>query len=198
MKMNPDRQIAQQIIVTTQATSGSEEWLDTIVPDFEMIEIKPMERYQIADVKRIILSVARNLYGWDATLEALMTKFDQRGEFTDIDDFEAHYLNRQGLFLVVTDNQQVIGSGAVRRIDRRVCELKRLWLLEEYQGKGIGYRVLLALIDFARAKGYTKMWLETDREQARAIMFYQQAGFREIEKYNNRNSDMYMSLEIQE
>ncbi len=162
------------------------------------IEIKPIEQHQIADAKRVILTVGRKLYRWEATLEEISKRFDEQGEFSDIDDFQSDYFEKQGLFLVVMDNKQVIGTGAVRRIDDRVCELKRLWLLEAYQGKGIGYQVLRELIDFACASRYTSMWLETDTRQERAIRFYQRVGFRNREKYNQRNSDVYMEMEIQE
>jgi putative acetyltransferase len=161
-----------------------------------MIQIKPIERYQVADIKRMILSVARSLYHWEASLDELITHFDERSEFSDVDDFVSHYLNQQGLFLVVTDDHQVIDSGAVRRIDPSLSELKRLWLLEKYQGLGIGYPVLQALIDFARSQGYSKICLETDHEQERAIQFYKQVGFQETESYNDRNSNIYMALEI--
>ena len=162
------------------------------------IEIKPIKQHQVADAKRVILTVGRILYCWEATLEEIIKQFDEQGELSDIDDFQSSYFEKQGSFLVVTDNNRVIGTGAVRRIDDRVCELKRLWLLEAYQGKGIGFQVLQELIDFARSSGYTKMWLETDNRQERAIRFYRRVGFRDREKYNQRNSDVYMEMEIQE
>jgi GNAT superfamily N-acetyltransferase len=97
---------------------------------------------------------------------------------------------------VITDEDQVIGSGTIRQIDTYVCELKRQWLLEKYQGKGIGIRVLQELILFAQSKGYTKMYPETDSKQKRATGFYQRASVQESESYNTRNRDLYMSLDI--
>lgn len=160
------------------------------------IEIKPIKEYQVADAKRVILSVGRKLYGWEETLEEIIEQFEAHGELADMDNFQSHYFEQGGLFLVVTDGKQVIGTGAVRRIDNSVCELKRLWLLEAYQGKGIGYQVLQELIRFARASGYKRMWLETDQEQERAIHFYQRTGFQHRDKYNERNSDVYMEMDI--
>lgn len=161
-----------------------------------MIEIKPIEEHQILEAKKVILAVARNIYQWDAPLDEILAQFDQQGEFADIDNFQSHYFTDRGLFLVVLDRSQVIGTGAVRRLTENICELKRLWLLTKYQGKGIGYRVLQELIRFARSNGYTRIRLETDLEQVRALEFYQQVGFQTIAKYNNRNSDVYMEMAI--
>lgn len=140
--------------------------------DWPAIEIKPIQQYQVEVVKRVILTVVRKLYRWEVPLVEILNQFDERGELSDIDDFRSYYFKRQGLFLVVTNNDQVIGSGAVGRIDNNICELKRLWLLEEYQGKGIGYRILRELIYFARTSVYTKLWYESEKEQERAIQFY--------------------------
>ena len=138
-----------------------------------MIEIKPIQQHQISAAKQIILTVGRQLYQWEETIAEIGKQFDAQGELSDIDNFQSHYVENNGLFLVVTDENQVVGTGAVRRLGENVCELKRLWLLEPYQGQGIGYQVLRKLIEFAQEQGYQKMLLETDREQARAIGFYQ-------------------------
>lgn len=161
-----------------------------------MVEIRRIERYQIADAKKVILTVGRKLYQWEETIEELEERFDQQGELSDIDNFESNYFGNRGLFLVVIDDNQVVGTGAIRRIDESVCELKRLWLLEPYHGKGLGYRVLRKLIKFAQEKGYKKILLETDHEQERAFRFYRKAGFQPTEKYNDRNSDVYMEMQI--
>jgi putative acetyltransferase len=161
-----------------------------------MIEIKPLEQHQISDAKKVILTVGRKLYQWEETIEEIQERFDRQGELSDIDNFQSHYFENNGLFLVLTDDNQVIGTGAVRRLDENVCELKRLWLLEPYQGKGIGYRVLQKLIKFAQEKGYKKILLETDHEQKRAIQFYRKVGFQSTDKYNDRNSDVYMEMGI--
>ena len=161
-----------------------------------MIEIKPIQYHQISDVKRVILEVALTIYKWEESLEEVIQRFEENGELSDIDEYETHYLEKQGIFLVATDRDQVIGSGAIQKISEGVCELRRLWLLKEYQGKGLGYRIFQELIEYARENEYKRMWLETDYEQKRAIGFYERIGFYRIPNYNDRNSDVYMEMKI--
>jgi putative acetyltransferase len=169
---------------------------DKLTRNIDDIEIQPIQPDQVEDAKRVILTFGRKLYRWEENPEEIYQWFDDKGEFSDMDDFQAYYSNQEGVLLVVTDADEVIGSGGVYRFDDRTCELRRMWLLEPYQGKGIGYRIFGELIDFARRSGYTRMRLETGHEQERAILFYQRVGFRPIKPYNDRNSDVYMELEI--
>ena len=94
----------------------------------------------------------------------------------------------------MTDDDRIICIGAVRRIDDQICELKRLWLLFEYHGQGLGYRMMQELLSFARAHGYQRMWLETDEaHQTRAFEFYKRLGFQEIPRYSD-SEDVAMEM----
>jgi putative acetyltransferase len=93
------------------------------------------------------------------------------------------------------DQDQIIGTGAIRKIDDTVCELKRVWLLFEYHGKGLGYRMIQELLSFARAKGYQRIRLETDRNgQSRAFALYKRLGFYEIPRYSDNEDDVAMEM----
>jgi ribosomal protein S18 acetylase RimI-like enzyme len=51
------------------------------------------------------------------------------------------------------------------------------------------------LLSFARAKGYVRMRLETDREaQSRAFEFYKRLGFYEIARYSQHQDETAMEL----
>jgi putative acetyltransferase len=80
-------------------------------------------------------------------------------------------------------------------MDDAVCELKRVWLLHEYHGQGLGYRMVQELLSFARDKGYARMRLETDREaQSRAFEFYKGLGFYEIPRYSQHQDETAMEM----
>src|SRR5689334_3984412 len=155
-----------------------------------MIKVRPIRKDEIRSAKDIILKVAYGIFGWDGTLEESIQHFESSGELEDIDNFQSEYSDRDGLFLAVLDNENLIGCGAIRKIDNQAAELKRMWLLEGYQGQGVGYRVLQELFDFARKKGYMRIYLQTSPQQTRAIDFYYRVGFHKIPSYNGDTSEI--------
>jgi putative acetyltransferase len=161
-----------------------------------MITIRPIRQEEIPAAKRVILSVAYNIFGFAGSLEESVRHFEASGEFNDMDNVGSHYFENRGTFLVVLNGKQVIGSGALRKLDDKTAELKRMWLLEAYHGQGIGYRLIGQLIDFARKNGYTCIRLQTSPEQKRALDFYRKVGFGEIPCYNEDFDEISMELNI--
>lgn len=153
-----------------------------------MIEIKPIQSHQIEEVKRVIVAVACEI--WQLPEEAI-AHYDA---MSDIDNMRSHYFDNNGTFLVLIDDGRVVGSGAIRRLNDDICELKRMWFLKAYRGRGLGTKMAQMLLDFARKKGYKKVRLDTadEQKQAQAIQLYQRLGFYFIERYNDSSCTMFM------
>lgn len=112
----------------------------------------------------------------------------------DIADIEQHYM-RNGCFWCLFDNEVLIGTIAVRTIDNKVIELKRMFVLPEYQGRGYGRLLLEYAIDYAREHQYNKMCLDTRKQFSAAQHLYRSSGFQETEKYNdNEHAELYFEL----
>jgi putative acetyltransferase len=178
--------------------SAAEEGFSSLqqVKSGSMIVIRPVRVEEIPAAKRVILTVAYNIFGFDGTLEDSIRHFEASGEFKDMEDVQAHYFEAGGLFLVALNGEQVIGSGALRKLSDDTAELKRMWLLEAYHGQGIGYRLLMQLFDFAREQEYARIRLQTSPEQVRALNFYRRVGFYEIPCYNEDLSEISMEIEL--
>ena len=159
-----------------------------------MITIRPIRKEEIPAAKRVILTVAYNIFGFEGTLEDSIRHFEAIGKLKDMDEFQAHYFDNGGMFLVVVNGEQVIGSGALRRLDDETAELKRMWLLEAYHGQGIGYRLITQLFEFACKQGYARVCLQTGPEQVRALDFYRKVGFVEIPSYNDDIDEISMEF----
>ena len=161
----------------------------------DMIHIRCIEPHEIALAKELIYRVAHQQFQDTRPLEESIAYYESKGELHDMDDLMQTYFENKGIFLVMTDESQVIGTGAIRRLDDATCELKRVWLLFEYHGKGLGYRMIQELLAFARETGYRRIWLETDREgQRRAYDLYKRLGFYEIPRYSDNVDDVAMEM----
>src|ERR671923_1516196 len=143
-----------------------------------MITIRRIERDEWAIAKQLIYRVAHTIFNDARPLEESMAYGESNGWLEDMNDIQQNYFDNEGTFLVMTDNDQVIGTGAIRKFEDKICELKRLWLLPDYQGKGLGYQMIQELLSFARQKGYERIRLETDPVyQKQAVEFYKRLGF---------------------
>jgi putative acetyltransferase len=160
-----------------------------------MIEIRPLKPEEIPVAKRLIYQVAHKVFQDTRSLDESIAFYESKGLLQDIDDLDECYFSHDGIFLALTNNDRIIGTGAVLKLSEEVCELKRLWLLHEYHGQGLGYRIMHELLAFAREKRYARMRLETDREaQSRAYEFYKRLGFYEIPRYSDNEDDIAMEL----
>lgn len=89
----------------------------------------------------------------------------------------------QGAFLVATAVDKPVGCGAVRRIDARTGEIKRMYVAPDERGKGLSRLLLKALEAEARALGLSRLVLETGVRQLAALALYEKAGFSRIEPF---------------
>jgi putative acetyltransferase len=160
-----------------------------------MITIRPILEEEIPAAKRVILTVGYGIFGWDGSPEDSILYFENSNEFVDMDNLQTHYFDNDGLFLaVLVDDDSLIGSGAIRKLDRNIAELKRIWLLDEYQGQGIEFQLVTPLFNFASAQGYQYIRLQTSPQQTRAIAFYKRLGFLEIPCYNDDKEAVSMEI----
>ena len=148
-----------------------------------MINITPIQAHQIEDAKYVISAVAQRIFVPEKTVQDFYDILEEERELQDVDNFQYEYVENRGLFLVVMDGKNLVGTGAIKKLDENIAELKRLWLLEEYHGQGIGYQVVLQLLGFARTRGYEKIRLQTSQKQERAVHFYTKLGFDKIPSY---------------
>jgi len=60
----------------------------------------------------------------------------------DLLNIRETYLNGEGEFLVAHSGVKIVGMGALRKHDARTAEIKRMRVDPEFQGIGIGGRIL--------------------------------------------------------
>jgi len=112
--------------------------------------------------------------------------------------FETMYGKPEGCFIYATINGAIAGGVAIRKLDVKICEMKRLFVYGDYQGKGLGEVLCEKIISIAREVGYCQMRLDTVAKLKSAIGLYKKIGFYEIEAYcpNPDPTVKYMELEL--
>jgi GNAT superfamily N-acetyltransferase len=63
------------------------------------------------------------------------------------------------------------------------AELKRMFTVEAVRGKGVARRVLAAIENSARERGFRRVILETGDKQPEAIALYEKCGYERIEDF---------------
>jgi GNAT superfamily N-acetyltransferase len=89
----------------------------------------------------------------------------------------------RGAFLVAYVDEKPVGCGAVRINEPGVGEIKRMFVIPGFRGRGVAGAVLSALQDYARDLGAHKLVLETGSRQPEAVALYRRAGFIEIPRF---------------
>ncbi len=163
-----------------------------------MPEIYPLRPEQATEARRVIYAVAHELFHDYQALEETIAHYSETWPLKDVEDFQHAYNENGGAFLVTCENGRIIGTGALKYLEEGIAELKRVWLLPAYHGQGLGYRMMLRLLEIAREKGYKKVRLETSPQyQPRAFAFYKKMGFYEIPRYGDDPDDVGMEMVLE-
>ena len=85
--------------------------------------------------------------------------------------------------IVVYQNEEPVGCGAIRNYSDEAVEVKRMYVLENQRGKGIASTILHELETWATELNYKKCILETGKRQVEAVNLYHKAGYTMIENY---------------
>ncbi len=90
----------------------------------------------------------------------------------------------RGAFLVGWVGEEPVCCGGVKRLPDGACEIKRMYVVPEWRGRGVARRLLYALEDRARGLGYTVLRLDTGPRQAGAQRLYESEGYVAVANFN--------------
>ena len=128
--------------------------------------------------------------------------FKEYLEIQNYDDELKHLEKKYGLpygrLYLVYYNNEVAGCIGLKKIDKKNCEMKRLYVRPKFRGKQIGEQLIEKIIKAAKEIGYSYMLLDTLPFLKGAIYLYKKYGFYEIASYNNSpmHTSIYMKLDL--
>lgn len=85
--------------------------------------------------------------------------------------------------IVIFEDEKPVACGAIKAIDDNTMEVKRMFTLPDYRGKGFARTVLKELEIWAKELGYEKTVLETGKKQTEAVALYKKYGYAIIPNY---------------
>lgn len=87
-------------------------------------------------------------------------------------------------YLVALIAGDVVGGCGIAPFNgsQEVCELRKLFLLPEGRGLGLGRRLTEDCLKYAESIGYRRCYLDTLRNMKSAISLYEKLGFRHLNK----------------
>lgn len=122
-----------------------------------------------------------------ADFQALVRLLDAELAVRDGDDhsFYAQF-NKLDLIkhvVLAVQDDLAVSCGAIKQFDEQTMEVKRMFTLLDYRGKGIAAKILAELETWAAELGFTQTVLETGYKQPEAIRLYEKSGYERIPNY---------------
>jgi GNAT superfamily N-acetyltransferase len=88
-----------------------------------------------------------------------------------------------GLLLLASEDVDVFGTGALKRIGSETAEIKRMWVDPSRRGNGVGRAMLDRLVSAARESAYRRIRLDSPDFMVAAHALYRSSGFVQIGPY---------------
>ena len=120
-----------------------------------------------------------------------------------------HELNHpESLFYFASIDQEIVGylkvntgEAQTEPLWQEALEIERIYVIQEYLGKGVGKVLFDKAIQIAKNKKIDQVWLGVWDQNPRAIRFYEKNGFKVVDKHSFKlgsdvQTDIIMLLNI--
>lgn len=142
-----------------------------MVNSIKIRPIEPNDNVELAIIIRNALTeFGANKPGtvyFDPTTDALYELFRAQGAY----------------YFVATINDELVGGCGIYPTDNLpngTCELVKLYLKASARGTGLGKKLMLQSMEWAKENGYTQVYLESMPELSKAVSIYEKVGFERI------------------
>jgi putative acetyltransferase len=107
------------------------------------------------------------------------------------------YAKPCGRLLLAFSDERVAGCIAMRKLEEGICEMKRLFVRDEFRGQKVGVQLIEKLIEKARKEKYKRMRLDTfPAKMEKAVQLYESYGFRSIGPYYDNPNEGVLFMEL--
>ncbi len=122
-----------------------------------------------------------------------------QGFEAELAELPGKYAPPDGRLYLAYSDDVLAGCIAMRKLEDNICEMKRLYVRDEFRGQKIGVQLIERVVADSREIGYKKMRLDTyPAKMEKAVSLYESHGFRQIEPYyeNPHEGVLFMELSL--
>jgi len=155
--------------------------------DIVSIQIQPA--YNRLDLIRELFTEYTDMLGIDLTFQG----FDE-----EIHTLPGKYALPKGRLYIAVCDDDLAGCIALRPLDEKCCEMKRLFVRPQFRGLKIGKLLIDTIIAEAKNMQYKYMVLDSLSSLEKAVSIYKSMGFCETEPYYNNPipGAVYLRLDL--
>jgi carbonic anhydrase len=143
------------------------------------MRVEPVRSQEQLDDVRVLFQEYWHAFRFDPCFQ---------GFAAEVDALPGEYAPPSGRIALAIVDGRLAGCIALRRLTDIACEMKRLYVRDEFRGGGTGIALVRWLLDEARTAGYTTMYLDTMPSMQRAIAMYERLGFKRCDPYSDKPS----------
>ena len=168
-----------------------------------MLRIIQAESKQDLDAVRELM---RGFIEWhmvrhEADIALVNSYFDGRAFEDELASLPGKYAPPKGSLLLALVDDKPAGCVALKQIDETSCEMKRMFVYQQFHGHGLGLALAERIIEEGRNAGYKRMLLDTGARQVEAKGLYHRLGFKDIKPYYDLPEDLanwltFMELDL--
>ena len=163
--------------------------------NYEILELNEylLEKY---DVKKFVFKMIKDSYGLDYVPEY----------HYDVVNMDEYYINpqRSNLFIAVSEDDQLIGTAAVREYDKNyiipdrtynnesTASIYRLFVDPDYRHNKIASNMLKSIEDFCKKEDYNEIYLHTQRDSYGALPFWLNRGYVIVQDTHDEMGTIHM------
>jgi putative acetyltransferase len=131
-----------------------------------------LRRFEAKDakgVKDLILTILTREYPFDRSVYS----------DSDLEKISENYSGPKDSFFVVEDGADIVGTVGIKEDSREDALLRRLFVDPKHRRKGYGARLLDRAVEFAKEKGYKRIFFRCTDRMAAAMKLCEAKGFKE-------------------
>ncbi|MFD0861869.1 GNAT family N-acetyltransferase [Sungkyunkwania multivorans] len=135
-------------------------------------EIQPEDNEQIAKVIRKVLE--------DLGVPKVGTAYADKA----LDNLFEAYDKERAVYFVVVEGNSILGGAGISPLDNyegNICELQKMYFLDEARGCGVGARMMGKCLEKAKEFGFGAVYIETMPYMEAAQKLYKKVGFEYID-----------------